>query len=271
MRVACVLVTHLRAKVEMSRQSHLKDCPFLVVDRDPSGTGDVVVDRFPGASGVTNGMAIVEAVARRANAVVLDADEPRYRRVFGQVLASLQGASERVEAAGLGTVYVRLDGLEGLYRGEAGLVSALLNSVPGYLHPRVGIADAKFPAFVAARTCSGHGAFRVPKDAAAFLAPRSIDLLPVPGDLNRELYRFGLHTMGGVASKHGPTGDTGHVLGRRVRDVEGSTGAVVYRAMSCSLQSGTCAVMSALKSFPWLGTRRCSNSWAITKSWNSTS
>ena len=41
--------------------------------------------------------------------------------------------------------------------------------------------------------------------------------------------------------------------------------------MSRSLQLGTCAVMSALKSFPWLGTRRWSNSWAITKSWNSAS
>ena len=200
MRVACVLVTHLRAKVEMSRQPHLKECPVLIVDREPSRTRAVVIDRFPGASGATDGMAVEEAVSRQANAVLLDADEPHYRRVFGQVLASLQGISDRVERAELGTAYVRLDGLEGMFRSEAGLVSALLNSVPGYLNPRVGVANAKFPAFVAARTCSAHGAFRVPEDVAAFLAPHTIDLLPVPGAMKREMHGFGLHTMGTVAS-----------------------------------------------------------------------
>ena len=217
MRVACVLVTHLRAKVEMSRQPHLKECPVLIVDRDPSKARAVVVDRFPGASGVAEGMAVEEAVSRRVNAVVLDADEPHYRRVFGQVLASLQGISDRVEGPDLGTAYVRLDGLEGLYRGEACLVASLLNSVPGYLSPRVGVADAKFPAFVAARTSCAHGAFRVPEDVAAFLAPHSVDLLPVAGDMKRELHRFGLHTMGAVASmsvhmltdRFGPDGGRG--------------------------------------------------------------
>ena len=137
---------------------------------------------------------------RHANAVVLDADQPHYRRVFGQVLASLQGISDRVEGAELGTAYVRLDGLEGLYRGEARVVSALLNAVPAYLTPRIGVADAKFPALVAARTCTAHGAFRVPDDARAFLAPHTIDLLSVSVDVRSEMHRFGLHTMGAVAS-----------------------------------------------------------------------
>ena len=87
-----------------------------------------------------------------------------------------------------------------MYRGEAGAVSALLNAVPAYLNPRIGVADAKFPAFVAARTCSAHGAFRVPVDVEAFLAPHSIDLLTVSADVKSEMHRFGLHTMGAVAS-----------------------------------------------------------------------
>ena len=204
MRVACVLVTHLRAKVEMCRRPHLEDSPVLIVDRDPSRARPVVVDRFRSASGVVAGMTLEQAVSRHANAVVLDADQPHYRRVFGQVLASLQGISDRVEGAELGTAYVRIDGLEGLYRGEARVVSALLNAVPAYLTPRIGVADAKFPAFVAARTCTAHGAFRVPDDARAFLAPHTVDLLPVSVDVRSEMHRFGLHTMGAVAvmSRH---------------------------------------------------------------------
>ena len=87
------------------------------------------------------------------------------------MLSALQGVSDRVEGDDLGTAYVRIDGLEKLYLGEARVVSALLNAAPSYLSPRVGVADAKFPAFVAAWTCGAHGAFRVPEDVASFLAP----------------------------------------------------------------------------------------------------
>ncbi len=200
MRVACVLVTHLRAKVEMSRQPHLKDTPALIVDRDASRARPLVVDRFPGASEAAAGMTLEQAASRHTNAVVLEADEPHYRRVFGQMLSALQGISDRVERAELGTAYVRIDDLEGVYRGEAGVVSALLNAVPTYLVPRIGVADAKFPALVAARTCTAHGAFRVPDDVRAFLAPHTVDLLPVSVQVRNEFHRFGLRTMGAVAS-----------------------------------------------------------------------
>ena len=200
MRVACMLVTHLRAKVEMSRQPHLKTTPVLIVDRDVSRARPLVVDRFPGASEAMAGMTLEQAVSRHTNAVVLDTDEPHYRRVFGQMLSALQGISDRVERAELGRAYVRIDGLEGVYRDEAGVVSALLNAVPTYLVPRIGVADAKFPALVAARTCVTQGAFRVPGDVRAFLAPHTVDLLPVSGQVRNELHRFGLHTMGAVAS-----------------------------------------------------------------------
>ena len=200
MRVACVLITHLRAKAEMRRRPHLKGRAALIVDRNPSIGIPVVVDRFPEASGVVIGMTPEQAVSRHASAVVLDADEPYYRRIFGRVLTSLQGISDRVEAAEIGTAYVRMDGLEELYRGEAGVVSTLLNAVPEYLNPRVGIADAKFPAFVAARTCRTFGASRVPDDVRGFLAPHPVELLPVSADVKIGLRRFGLHTMGNAAS-----------------------------------------------------------------------
>ena len=200
MRVACVLITHLRAKAEMQRHPHLRNSPILLVDRDPSRKRSVVVDYFPAAHDVGPGIPLEQALSLHANAVVLDADEPHYRRVFGEMLSSLQRVSDRVEGTELGTAYVRLDGLERLYRGEAGVVSALLNAVPAYLTPRIGVADAKFPAFVASRTCKTHGATRVPNNARAFLAPHSIDLLPVSADVKAEMRRFGLRTMGDLAS-----------------------------------------------------------------------
>ena len=198
MRVACVLVAHLRIRVEWRRQPHLRGSPAVIVDR--SGRVPLVVDATPEASGVVAGMTLEEAVSRCPDSAVLEANEPAYRRVFQQVLIALQGVSDRVEGAELRTAYAGLDGLETLHGDEAALVRALGEAVPGDLSPRVGVAGAKFPAFVAARTGRGPEPVTVPEDAAAFLAPQPIGLLPLPRDVREGLLRFGLLTMGAVAA-----------------------------------------------------------------------
>ena len=198
MRVACVLITHLRAKVELRSQPHLKDRPAVIVDR--SKGRPLVIDHLPTVVGVSAGMTVEQALSRHTNTNVLEADEPSYRRVFHHMLTSLQGISDRVEGSDLGTAYVRLDGLEDLYGGEARLVTVLLHSVPEYLKPRVGLGNGKFPALVAARVSRTQGATMVPPGAAAFLAPHSIDLLPLSSGVKAGMHRFGLHIMGDVAS-----------------------------------------------------------------------
>ena len=194
MKVACLLITHLRAKVEMRRHPDLKSTPAVIVGRSKGRS--MVVDSTPYTSGVATGMTLEEALSIRPETLVLEADEPHYRRVFAQVLASLQGISDRMEGSELGTAYIRMDGLERLYGGEARLVNALLNAVPQDLAPRVGVAEAKFPAFVAAKTSDPLRATRVSADAASFLAPHPVDLLPVHADLRAALHRFGFHTRG---------------------------------------------------------------------------
>ena len=99
MRVACVLITHLRARAELRRHAHLKDKPVVIVDR--SRKRPLVVDRSPGASAVTAGMTLEQAVSHHANTIVLEADGPYYHRLFNQVIESLQGVSDRVEKADL--------------------------------------------------------------------------------------------------------------------------------------------------------------------------
>ena len=57
-----MLVTHLRAKVELRRRPHLRDRPAVIVDR--SGGRPLVVDRFPSATGVAAGMTLEQAMSR---------------------------------------------------------------------------------------------------------------------------------------------------------------------------------------------------------------
>ena len=198
MRVACVLVTHLRAKLELQRQPRLGTAHGIVIGRDRGRA--VVLDAMPPSSGVTAGMTVEEALSRQADAAVIEADESAYSRAFHEVLASLQSIGDRVEEGELGVAYVRLDGLVEMYGGEARLAVALLHAVPDHLLPRVGFADGKFPAYLAARAADPMGAFRVPEDAAAFLAPHSTDLLPVDGTVKAAMRRFGILTLGDVAS-----------------------------------------------------------------------
>ncbi len=193
-----MLITHLRAKVELRRQPDLRDSPAVIVDRSKGRLR--VVDHFPAASGAAAGMTLEEALSRHAGAVVLEADEPSYQRVFRRALAALQGVSDRVEDSELGTAYAHLDGLEALHGGEDRVVDALLAAVSRDLTPRVGVADAKFPAFVAARTSKPLQAAWVPIDAVAFLAPHPIDLLPLSSDVKTAMRRFGLYAMGDIAS-----------------------------------------------------------------------
>ena len=49
MRIACVLVTHLRAKAEMRRRAHLRHQPVIIADRRQPRPS--VVDHFPAAAG----------------------------------------------------------------------------------------------------------------------------------------------------------------------------------------------------------------------------
>ncbi len=198
MRVACVLVTHLRARVEMQRQPQLADQAVLIVDR--SRGRSLVIDRFPAAQRTAAGMTLEQALSRQQDGIVLEADEAAYRRIFGRILQSLQGVSDRVEGAEPGTAYVRLDGLEALYGGEVRLVNSLLNAVPQHLEPRAGIGDGKFPAYVAARSSRPLGAVLVPQDAAGFLAPWSVDLLPIPANVRDEMRRLDLRTLGDLAA-----------------------------------------------------------------------
>ncbi len=198
MKVACVLITHLRAKCALRRQPDLAAAPAVVVDRS-EGTPQVI-DVFPAATGVTVGMALEEALSHNAGTIVIEANEPAYRRVFRQVLTSLQAVSDRVEQAALGVAYVRLDGLETLYGGEERLIAALLNAVPQYLAPRVGVAEAKFPALVAAQAGRPGEITRVPAYAAAFLAPHPVTLLPLAPEAHERLHHFGLRTLGDVAA-----------------------------------------------------------------------
>ena len=197
MRIACALITHLRAKAELRRHAHLRDSRIAIVDRTYGKP--LVVDSSAGAS-VRAGMTLEQAMSYHNGLIILDADEPYYRRVFEDVTEALLQVSDRVESAELGTAYARLDGLELLNGSEAQAAASLLDAVPRWMQPRVGVGSGKFTSYVAARFAEAQSVVVCPTDEPAFLAPLSIGLLPVSGGLKKALRGFGIRTMGQLSA-----------------------------------------------------------------------
>ena len=79
-----------------------------------------------------------------------------------------------------------------MYGGEARLVASLLQAVPKDLNPRVGLAEGKFHAYVAAIQSAAGQATRVPDDVAGFIKRFPVDLLPLSWENKRRLHLFGL-------------------------------------------------------------------------------
>jgi DNA polymerase-4/protein ImuB len=198
MKIACVLVTHLPVKAELQRRPELRGKPVIITE--VNGSKQVVVGSPSEARGVASGMTLQEAVSRSKGAALLEADVAYYQAVFADILHSLELRSPLVEKAELGCVYVGLNGLEAMYGGETRLIASLLQAVPQDFNPRVGLANGKFPAYLAAVTSSSGQATQVPDDVAGFLKDFSVDLLPLSWEDKTRLHQFGLHTLGQVAT-----------------------------------------------------------------------
>ena len=198
MKIACVLITSLPMKAELRRHPELRGRPFIVTEG--TGSRQSVLDASPEAKGVMGGMPLQEALSHCKDAALLEADRPYYHTLSYQVIHSLTQRSPLVEKDDLGCAYVGLDGLEAMYGGEARLVASLFQAVPYGLDPRIGVAGGKFPAYIAALASGGGEAIRAPDDVAGFLRDFAIDHLPLSWDSKVRLHRFGIHTMGQLAS-----------------------------------------------------------------------
>lgn len=197
-KIACVLVTHLPVKAEIRRYPELRGKPVVITES--YGSKDLVLDSSPQARGLAPGMPLQEAMAQCKEAVLLQADYPHYNDAFDNLVRSLEMRSPLVEKAVMGCAYVGLEGLDMMYGGEARVIVSMIQAAPQEFNPRVGVAEGKFPAYVAAATAEGGRATRVPQDVAGFLSGLSVNLLPLSWENKTRLQRFGIYTLGQLAN-----------------------------------------------------------------------
>ncbi len=217
MKILCILLPHFPLKCETLRNPDIGDCRMLVVYG--AGSRKLVLDCFPEIEGIQKDMSLHQALSLNNGVGILQADLPFYRSVFNRVLDGLEMISPLVEGPELGTAYLGIDGLHLIYPDDDSLIAAVREVLPEVFAARMGIADGKFPAYLAA-LYNPPGGHRVLTDEIHFMDDLPCDVLPVPMKSKNKLREFGIKTLGQLAAfPLGPLQSQFGPEGRRIREL----------------------------------------------------
>ncbi len=169
------------------------------------------------ASGVQPGQRRRQAQGHCPEARILPHDPDHDARAFEPVVVAVAALTPRVEVVEPGWLCVDARGPSRYYGGDLALAQRLARDVTRALGRtggvQVGVADGRFTSAVAARRARDEPLVVAPGAAMAFLAPLSVQWLPVTGEVDADLAellaRVGLYRLGEVAAL-----DPGAVLAR---------------------------------------------------------
>ena len=198
MKILCVLLPHFPINCEKLRHHDLTERPLIITAA--AGSQKLVLDYSNELKNLQREMPLQQALSLQAEAELIHADIPYYCSVFNGILDALEKRSPLVEGADLGDIYIGLDGLQMIYENDDVLVKAVQTAVPAVFDAHIGIAEDKFPAYLAAWHSPAGSYKTFTGDLADFLNDLTCDLLPVSLKTKAKLHSFGLHKLGQVAA-----------------------------------------------------------------------
>ncbi len=210
-RIACLWVPDLCVRAHLRLDPDLLDAPFALTDGRGSRTVVVACSDLAARFGVAAGMRTTEArtvcevvVLRPVSLVAVTAAVTALADVAATV-------SARVEVDGHEHVFADCDGSARLWPSEAALASALAaRATRCGLPARIGIADSKLGAAVAARTSAG--VTIVPTgETRSFLAGFPVSVLDPAPEVSATLASWGIRSVGDLVAL--PEGAVAHRLG----------------------------------------------------------
>lgn len=211
MLTACLLATRFSARCELQRLrerqlEHAREpnpdarvVPIVVYN--PNSNDRAVVDCTPDVP-ARRGDALAAVRARCPDALAVEEDRDHYRRRWQDVIDKLLTVADRVEDAAIGRAYVALEGMETMHGGRRQLLDSILDAVPSWLMPRLGVAQGKFQARCAAIVAQPGVANVLPPDrdaATAVIASLPVRVLPLETQHLLMLDDFGISTLGDLA------------------------------------------------------------------------
>jgi protein ImuB len=175
------------------------------------------------AAGVRPGMRMGEALAMCPSLVLVEQDPAAAERAWEEILRRLEDAGLAVDSVEPGCVFFETRGVERLYGGLTPALERALAAVGAAWDPRAGAAERRFTALAAANVARPGQVLVVSDDRAPdFLAPLSLDLLPLQEAEQQELRELGVRRLGelaclpagAVAERLGPEGRRAWQLAR---------------------------------------------------------
>lgn len=218
MRILCVLLPHFPLKCEILRNPGTKSCPVVITYGTASKK--LVLDCSAELEGIQKDMPLQQALARHDKVELVQADLPYYRSTFNRLLDGLEEVSPLVEDSDLGTAYLGVDGLHLIYPDDDSLVRAVREALPEIFDCKIGIADGKFPAYLAALRSPPNGHQILSGNTGDFMKVLPCDVLPLSMKNKVKLKEFGITTLGQLtAFPVGPLQSQFGPEGRRIREL----------------------------------------------------
>jgi DNA polymerase IV len=198
MRVLSILLSHFPLKCEAQRNPSIDNYPAVVTYA--AGSQNLVLDYSPDLKDIQQGMTLQQALSLHGEVKLVYADMPYYRSIFNELLDNLELKSPLVEESDLGCAYLGLEGLHLIYPDDKTLVTSVKAAIPDTFTVRMGIAEGKFPAYLAALYSPPGGCRSLTGDPAPFLKELEYAILPISFENKSKLRDFGIRTLGQIAS-----------------------------------------------------------------------
>lgn len=194
MKALCVLLPHFPLRCEV------REGCSAVITRSV-GSQKLVLDYSPELEGLQQDMPLQQALSRHGEVELIQADIPHYWSVFNEILDLLETLSPLVEGLELGQAYLDLDGMQLIYPDDKSAIQSVKEVVPPEFGVKLGIAEGKFLAYLAALYSPPEVDYRILSgDVEGYLKDLSCDILPVSLKSKSKLHDYGLNTLGRILS-----------------------------------------------------------------------
>jgi protein ImuB len=202
--IACLSIPGFELKAAVRKTPSLALRPAALA---PEAGGEPLIGSVTAAAeaaGVRPGMRLGEALATCPRLVLVDADPAAAEQAWEEIVRALEDAGFAVEPAALGVAYFETRGVERLYGGLEPALKRALAAAGSAWDVRIGAAARRFAALAAA-TVARAGQMLVVRDeeAAEFLAPLPLSLLPLERRRYEELEALGVRRLGQLAGLPG--------------------------------------------------------------------
>ena len=200
--IGCIRTAHPALVAAWLTAPHLRGRALILGGYAQERGAVSAVSNEARAQGVAIGMGLTQAQQFAPEGIFQPVDEDATARVRQLLLSTLHRLTPDVAAGDdPGCAFLRLDRLTLRWPDRSQLLAEIACAVEGALSvlPTIGVASSMFVSKVAAdQARPGSPLIVEPANSAAFLARRSIDMLPLDDDLREYLELLGLRTIGGL-------------------------------------------------------------------------